>query len=85
MYDDLFVSDYVTGNASGSYFCNSYKAAQCLIGNFDLMKEAYEEFGGFPKMENFSEEAADVTIRCYLLNECLTEAIQQIIDEKDEN
>ena len=29
LHDDLFVDDCVTGNASGSYFCNSYNV--CLV------------------------------------------------------
>lgn len=38
-------SDSVTGNASGSYTFNTYKAEENLNGNWDLLLEALEEFG----------------------------------------
>lgn len=75
LYDDMFISDSVTGNASGSYFFNTWKAEEALCHNLDLMVEAYQEFGKFPSADNFSAEAADVTIRCYLLGEMLSEVL----------
>ena len=39
LFDTLWVEDSVTGNTSGSYYCNSYKAQQALQGNEDLVEE----------------------------------------------
>lgn len=80
--DALWIDDSVTGNASGSYFCNAYKAEEALAGNWDLAAEALEEFGqedinAFEK----GAEWVDVTIRCYLLNQCIAEYIEQHEDD----
>ena len=36
LYDELFLSDAVTGNASGSYTFSTYDAEQNLCHNLDL-------------------------------------------------
>lgn len=38
--NDLWINDGVTGNASGSYYCNSWKAEEALSHNWDLLAEA---------------------------------------------
>lgn len=43
--DELWTEDSVTGNASGSYYCNSYKAEESIAHNWDLLEEALDEFG----------------------------------------
>lgn len=69
MYDSLFMDDSVTGNASGSYYCNSDKAAEAISGIiFD--DEAITEFehmgyDGIPTEEG--AEACDVIARCICL------------------
>ena len=79
--DRLFNNDSVTGNASGSYFCSSWKAEEALCHNFDLMIEAYEELGDMPSMDDFSAETADVTIRCHLLPQAIEAALDELEDE----
>jgi hypothetical protein len=79
LYDDLWICDSVTGNASGSYFFNRYRAAEAIAHNWDLIDEALREFGcddcnPFEK----GEEWCDVTIRCYLLGECLCAALDEL-------
>lgn len=70
LYDELFMSDSVTGNASGSYYCNAYKAEEALAHNLDLLKEALNEFGGdFNDALERGAEYCDVTIRCYVLGQ----------------
>lgn len=64
-----WAADSITGNASGSYTFSRWKAEEYLCHNLDLLCEAYREFGGAPDLE--SPEACDVTIRCYLLYECI--------------
>lgn len=63
----LFVEDSVTGNASGSYTFNTWKAEEYLCHNLDLLAEANEEFGGSSDILSDGAEMCDVTIRCYLL------------------
>ena len=84
--DDLWTEDSVTGNASGSYYCNSYKAWEALYCNLDLLGEALSEFGCDASylMEN-GEEACDVTIRCYVLPECIRDALDEFEDEDFKN
>lgn len=75
--DDLFVEDSVTGNGSGSYFCNAWRAEEALSHNWDLIAEAIDEFGGNTDVLRQGPEAVDVTIRCYLLSQ----AIWAVLDE----
>ena len=76
LYDELFVEDSVTGNASGSYTFSTYKAEENLCHNMDLLQEACEEFCCEPKLD--SAEWCDVTIRCYLLGQALQEVIEEL-------
>ena len=70
LYDELFMSDSVTGNASGSYYCNTYKAEEALAHNTDLLKEALNEFGGdFNNALERGAEWCDVIVRCYVLGQ----------------
>lgn len=84
MYDKFFVKDSVTGNASGSYTFNAYVAEQNLSGNWDLAKEAMEEFECKENPFDKGPEWVDVTIRCYLLGQCLSDAMKEIDDEIEE-
>lgn len=83
--DDLWINDSVTGNASGSYYCSSYRAEEALSHNWDLLAEALEEFGqsGTDILKE-GAEAMDVTIRCYLLGQCIAEALEEIEDDFEE-
>ena len=79
---ELWTCDSVTGNASGSYYCNSYKAEEALSHNWDLLAEALREFGqdGTDILER-GAEAMDVTIRCYLLWQAISQALDEIEEE----
>lgn len=82
--DNLWINDNVTGNASGSYYCNSWKAEEALSHNWDLLAEALENFGqdGTDILKQGSE-AMDVTIRCYLLGQAIAEVLKEDdIEEK---
>lgn len=74
LYDEMWVDDSITGNASGSYTFNRWQAEENLCHNMDLYKEACEDFGQDAKLEE--AEYMDVTIRCYLLGQALTEVIE---------
>lgn len=79
LYDDMFVADSVTGNASGSYTCNAWAAEDNVCHNLDLLGEAIDEFSidGNTLREQMSGEWADVTIRCYLLPSLLDEVVEE--------
>lgn len=84
LLDELWCCDYVTGNGSGSYTFNSYKAEEYLCHNLELLKEALMEFGcDITYLEN-GAEACDVTIRCYLLGSAINEALDIIEEELEE-
>jgi hypothetical protein len=82
--DELWVCDSVTGNASGSYYCNTWKAEEALCHNWDLLAEAIDEFGGCTDVLRQGPEACDVTIRCYLLGQAIAEALEELADELEE-
>ena len=42
---DLAFDHDMTGNRTGSYWCNELKAERALLGNFDLVQDALDEFG----------------------------------------
>ena len=76
MYDFMFGDDSVTGNASGSYTFNTWQAEENLCHNMDLLEEACREFDCKPKLDN--AEWCDVTIRCYLLDDAISEVIKSL-------
>lgn len=92
--EKLFVEDSVTGNASGSYTFNTWKAEEYLCHNLDLLAEANEAFGGGSDILSDGAEMCDVTIRCYLLGQAIEnvapdmwqdwEDSQEDIDEEEE-
>ena len=83
--DDLWTVDGVTGNASGSYTFNSYTAKEYVFDNIDLLNEAITEFCETDvigeKFLNEEWEWMDVTIRCYLLGQAISEALDDIEEE----
>lgn len=69
MYDLLFIDDAVTGNGSGSYYFNSYKATEAVSGIISD-SDAVDEFkamgyDGIPTEEG--AETCDVIARCICL------------------
>ena len=81
----LFTEDSVTGNASGSYTFSTYEAEENICHNVDLLQEALSDFGDTEALVmDFDAEKADVTIRCYLLGECIAAALEEIEDDFNE-
>lgn len=74
----LWIADSVTGNGSGSYTFSTWKAEEYLCHNWDLLEEALDAFCDNPAKFLKSPEAADVTIRCYLLHEVLSEVLDEL-------
>lgn len=80
--DDLWTVDSVTGNGSGSYTFNTYEAEENICHNLDLLEEALDEFGSdHGYLIDNGAEAADVTIRCYLLGGAISEALDDLESE----
>ena len=79
-YDQLWICDSVTGNASGSYTFNRWQAGEYVQSNMGLAVAAFREFDSLEnfckKLENEEWEYIDVTIRCYLLSEVLRDAFE---------
>ena len=84
--DDLFIEDSVTGNGSGSYYCNTWKAEEALSHNWDLLVEALEAFGqdGTDVLKQ-GAEWCDVTIRCYLLGQAIAAVLDDGAFDEDED
>ena len=72
LHDKMLMADSVTGNRSGSYTCNSWLAEENLCHNLDLIQEVD---GVFDHLDLNSPESCDVSIRCYLLVECINEVL----------
>ena len=79
LHDDLWVCDSVTGNASGSYTFNIWKAEENLCHNLDLLKDALDEFcDGCADALEKGVEYCDVTIRCYILGSVLYGVLNEL-------
>ena len=79
LHDELWCNDSVTGNASGSYTFSTWKAEEYLCHNYDELADACEEFGqDIGEAVKRGAEFCDVTIRCYLLGRAISEALDEI-------
>lgn len=80
--DTLWTEDSVTGNASGSYTFNRATAKKYVDENKDLINDMMEEFDCKEKVANWwiedNYEAIDVSIRCYLLGQAISEVLEKI-------
>ena len=83
--DELWDCDEITGNGS-SYYDTEEKCSEYLCHNFDLAYEAAREFYYddhinilIKQYENHSlARYFDSVIRCYLLYECIGEALTKL-------
>lgn len=83
LYDDLWTDDSVTGNGSGSYTMDRWKAREYVFEDTDAVLEALQEYDTDAKTvgEKFLEEDweyFDVTARCYVLGQ----AIDAVLEER---
>lgn len=81
LHDVLWCEDSVTGNASGSYTFNRWRAEEYIAHNLDLLAEAMAEFGDDSNALKKGAEWCDVTIRCYLLWNAISIALDTIEEE----
>jgi len=79
LHDEMWISDDITGNASGSYTFNTEEAKEYVMDNIELLRDAYEELGCKDQFADdfFGErwERMDVTIRCFLLGQVLYDVL----------
>jgi len=81
--DKLWTVDSVTGNASGSYTFDNETAKEYVVENMDVLKEMVSEFDidaqtVAEKFINEEWEYFDVSIRCYLLGNAISEVLDEI-------
>ena len=84
--DQLWYTDSVTGNASGSYTFDRLLAREYVTGNTDILQEAIYDYGMDYKLitEKFLHdewEYFDITIRCYLLSAMIYEVLNDLEEE----
>ena len=87
-YDSLWVDDGVTGNGSGSYTFNREAAKEYVTRSddgMDTLRDAVCEFEcehkAFTAFLEEDWEYFDVTIRCYLLWQAISAAIDELEEE----
>lgn len=78
--DDLWIVDSVTGNASGSYFCNHWRTEEAICHNLDLLGEAMRELCCDVDALSNGAEWCDVTIRCYLLEQAVAAVLKDLTE-----
>lgn len=86
--DNLWVNDSVTGNGSGSYTFNREAAKEYVTGSddgLDMLRDAVREFDceheTFTAFLKNDWEYLDCTIRCYLLYQAISAAIDELEKE----
>ena len=82
LYDELWDKDCITGNGTYGYAPEN-KCEEYVCHNLDLYFDAAREFCDFPTGEvawthHNPAQHMDATIRCYLLGECIGEALEQL-------
>ena len=84
--DDLWIEDSVTGNGSGSYTFDRNEAKEYLFDSngFEYFAEMIPEFG--INAEEIANRLAgqdwewfDVSIRCYLLGQAISEVLDELM------
>ena len=80
--DWLWTADEVTGNGSGSYTFSTWQAEENLCHNMDELEDACDEFGqDIGEAVKHGAEYCDVTIRCYLLGQAISAALDELEEE----
>lgn len=83
--DEMWVDDNITGNGK-DFYASEEDCFNYLSGNFDLLYEAAQEFcmdDDINSLIHHYEHKSlaqyfDCTIRCYLLDECIAEVLEEL-------
>lgn len=78
--DELWQSDGVTGNASGSYWFSAYKAEEALAHNWGLLADACDAFCIEGNPFSRGPEWCDSVIRLYLLSEVIADIVPELFN-----
>jgi hypothetical protein len=86
--DDLCIDDSVTGNGSGSYTYSRAEAEENVKGDPNAMDYIRELISDYDEkdvaLEKFMDEDwewFDVSIRCYLLGQVISEVLDELYGE----
>ena len=89
VYDACWVDDSVTGNASGSHTFSRIEARCNIMQDLDsddyiseMVEDGFmseEEVGRCVASSNW--EKLDVCIRCWLLNQCISEILDEMFED----
>ena len=88
--DELWCADSVTGNGSGSYTFDRQLAKQYVFeGGFPTLVDAIKTFGIVSELVAHNMlyedwEWFDVTIRCYLLGQAVSEVVEEFAEKGGE-
>lgn len=88
IYDEVFDNDGITGNGAYYYGTEEF-CSECLSGNFDILYKAIDEFAINDEINVLIEHYEnkdlaryfDCTIRCYLLMDCIYDAVDELIKD----
>lgn len=74
---DLAFDRDLTGNRTGSYWCNEIKAERALLGNFDLIQDAVDDFGteSIDSPDLLTGEHLDILVREHMLPQVIDEVL----------
>jgi len=74
---DLAFDRDMTGNRTGSYWCSELKAERALLGNFDLVQDAVDDFGteSIDSPDLLTGEHLDILVREHLLPAVIDEVL----------
>ena len=81
--DELWESDSVTGNASGSYFGCSDEASEAICYHWDLIQEMVKEGWYALNSDTLDPEKIDVALRCYVLDDAIDSAFRYLHIDND--
>ena len=89
IYDSCWIDDSVTGNASGSYTFSRYEARQNFFNDEDsddyisqMIEDGFmsvDELGS--KIAESNWEYIDLSIRCWLLCDAVTDILDEMYDD----
>ena len=76
---DLAFDRDLTGSRTGSYFCNELKSEYALLGNFDLVQDALDEFGmeSVDSPDLLTGEHLDILVREHLLPQVIDDVLDK--------
>ena len=74
---DLTFDRDLTGDRTGSYFCDELKAESALLGNFGLLQDAVDDFGteSIDSPDLLTGEHLDILVREHLLPSVIDEVL----------